>query len=1437
MSSLSPSSNPPRVSDISTGGPPLPPPSVIAPAHAFPTSQAPPAPSLPPTPQPTVDLRITPEPTSAGRFSAAIGNSPYPHHAFQNNQDENDPILNPPQFSNFTPNSMRPHPHIPHNFNDRFNLYPSQPSYAMPERLTRTAPVNLSERFNSPYDYNNNNHLAPPPPLSDNPLPPSVSDQSNPPNLNTSNTLHPPSRPDSVGDATELASSHSYHNEQDPTSPPGQDLFDPSILHARNLDVDWRGLDSSAEPSTIHAGASTHIDETGLAHDFNNEVTRIGQGTYGSVYFGLYFGEHVAIKRIRIPSVNPILSGDPYVSNRHADAIKQFAREIRRYEKVSHPGIVRFYGVTLTAEPSALLVTELMKGGSLGEAMHYLRAEGLKFDISSVVRIALQACSGLRALHDQNCTWGDAKPENILMTDRLKDGVFPPLAYARIADFGLSRSASQTLLADTTIGGSGHPAGSFRYMSPEYVSMTDRDAIEIAKASDIYSFGVVIYEMITLRIPWRRRQMNEVLHDVRVGRRPEWPVEGDADFNGSIRQELKDVVENCWHVKPEQRPTAEKVFISLEEVFKALSNNLDVVRDRVDQEPLSVLADGTVVTNAVNGGDFREQSTVSTVVPIGGGSVELGSQALESTTESRRIGDVPDDFGEDDEDEFTADDAETAPVNVDPNNGTTTTPSIPNINTGGGRSVSENPTVSPVTSPESRSKRNSNADTDHQEDTERMFGMHQQLHGLDRSNVLDRSNASLGTESQTAPITHLADGQRLVNGDSSKQVMNESGPSAFNETKDGGFSNPWIGNNTNTDNTNRPVESLMNSTTGNTIDTPSPSMNGHMVSGNGSSAPPSGRSLLMMTGSMSGEFFKYRNEFAQELGQVAADVHVDSDVDVNHLETTNTVTSTQTWDNAVTNGTMPSSQHSLGYGNVGCNIMASNLSSATSSSRKQRSSNVHSIIEQAAVAFIEYRRQKQSKLTPKQKKEVTDKRAEAEAKIKSEKDSLSVIDSARESGNYSIILLEMKAHRNSQSVVKAGSIVIEKYCADENTFFDVCEEGGVEELVSGAALHGANDAGLSICFCRSILALSEPCNDKVGHIIRAVGAPSLVIEKMQQHMTNIEVQRAACDCLAAIAASSELSRSAVATLGGPAAVYLAMTKNNTSFQNAEMAKSALKAIRFIAQDNEKAAEYLVQVSALDTVSRAAEVFTKHGIECDILAALRAFSFYDGGRRNVIMSSGLKALTSIMVRNTDPEFLVQCCTFIRAISRWRDYECEAAMLESCISSRISQLMEKSNDIPGEDGAKVAWYSSHACTFLASFGSRSRERLRNVGAIETAIKILKRRKENARVVHSATDALAELLKGEDKSKRHAMETCGVIEALNEALTVHRHVPRVRKALEWTLNYLTCPPSYDSQVHQQILNNGQPGQMNVQPPTDVPNAPQQPLQNRWFNFRRKR
>lgn len=1099
-------------------------------------------------------------------------------------------------------------------------------------------------------------------------------------------------------------------------------------------------------PPLSSAPSPSVIDASRLDVDFSDAATRIGVGTYGSVHVARYFGELVAVKRVVFPDVSPLVANDPYVKARRAEALHEFANEIRKYERVSHPGIVRFLGVTLPPDSSALLVTELMHGGSLGDALDGLRREKVSLGFGSFARICLQTCGGLRALHAADCTWGDAKPENVLLSATVDaTGHFPSSAQARISDFGLSKSVAQNLLTETTVSSSGQPAGTYNYMAPETFSGLADDDDELAKKGDVYSFGMVMYEMLTLRTPWKRTQMIEVYTKVFNGARPEWPKEGDSDYHGPVPDELKELVEKCWSQEAKERPTAEEVFYALEAFSTALARRAagerpvhDISGNAAFEPEVGQFA---MVDSRIMARVPSKQSSASTAVAVGDASVDMQGSILNSSRESGHITD----------EEHTMHDSLTG--------------------TGRTSELNAAPRVSPVTSPEPRS-----------------------LNTTPNRLPDNRSHGSNNRDSVGTAVTRSAhDG----NPDQLGHRDGVMGPPGAAESLHVGYRK---------DGEQRISgdfrEIHFPDDIGANLELPLPKDGTPLDEG----AILEHFNTLDLQEVPTFEFEKRREEIAVATAEAA--------VELSNVESSKALGIHPRRDR--TENTSPDNIAVAPYA-VGNTLEGSipDMTSSTASSaslRRKRSKRLQSIIEHCAMAFLEIRRREEmtNKMPPKQRKEAADKRAMEEARLLSEQEALRAIEGTQATVDISVILVTMKQHRESRAVVKAGMLRLERYCRDEIVYFDICEEGGIEELLSGAVRFGQSDSELCVSFCNSMTALSEHYDDKVGHLVRATGVPSVVVELLDWHKTSIPLQIAGCSCLAAIAGASELSRSAVATLGGPAAVYRAMTKNNISFKDVDLARASLRAVRQIAQDNERAAEFLVQVAALDAVSKSAAVFTDHGLESDILATLRAFSFYTGGRRNIIMSSGLKALAEIMLRNEDPEFFVLCCQFIRAIAQWRNVECEEAMLQSCIAERVTTLMQNSKDRPGEAGAKVAWYACQACLFLASFGSQSRKRLRQVGAIETAISILNNRRENARVARCATDALAELLKGEPEAKVYA-ERAGAFQALNSALDLHKNDMKVRSAVQWTLDCLSSAqganigPAHGSQVHQELMKNG--------------------------------
>jgi serine/threonine protein kinase len=201
----------------------------------------------------------------------------------------------------------------------------------------------------------------------------------------------------------------------------------------------------------------------------------LGEGGMGRVYLAkhLVSGSFVALKVIR-----PELTID-------RSTVRRFIAEARTVSRIGHPNIVRVLDV---AEPSS--------GAALYYAMEYLTGIDLRRELQAgsmllprAVDIGLQICEALQAVHDAGVIHRDLKPANIFLIAG-EDG--PDLV--KVLDFGLAKLESADSSGSTT---SGHLLGTPAYMSPEQAA-GDR----AGRQSDIYSLGVILYEMFTGRRPF-----------------------------------------------------------------------------------------------------------------------------------------------------------------------------------------------------------------------------------------------------------------------------------------------------------------------------------------------------------------------------------------------------------------------------------------------------------------------------------------------------------------------------------------------------------------------------------------------------------------------------------------------------------------------------------------------------------------------------------------------------------------------------------------------------------------------------------------------------------------------------------------------------------------------------------------------------------------------
>lgn len=267
------------------------------------------------------------------------------------------------------------------------------------------------------------------------------------------------------------------------------------------------------------------IDQT-IAH--YHIKSKIGQGGMGIVYLAT---DTKLEREVAIKSLPPELAQDDAMRTR-------FIREAKLLAAMNHPGIATIHDV-VDEQSNSYLIMEYIPGETLDERL----ARGA-ISFKETLAIACQIAQALVAAHEQRITHRDLKPANIKL---LPDG------RIKVLDFGLGKITAQQPSEQATLTQPGRIMGTTAYMSPEQAR-----GIAVDERSDIWSFGCIVYEMLTGTLPFSGATNTDVLANI-LARDPDWQA-----LPKELHAQGRRLLSKCLEKQPEKR------FQSSPELYQAI---------------------------------------------------------------------------------------------------------------------------------------------------------------------------------------------------------------------------------------------------------------------------------------------------------------------------------------------------------------------------------------------------------------------------------------------------------------------------------------------------------------------------------------------------------------------------------------------------------------------------------------------------------------------------------------------------------------------------------------------------------------------------------------------------------------------------------------------------------------------------------------------------
>lgn len=263
---------------------------------------------------------------------------------------------------------------------------------------------------------------------------------------------------------------------------------------------------------------------------------KFASGAHSRLYLGKYKDSAVAVKMLIKPDNDRAIS-------RRLD--REFSCEVNILSRVHHRNVVKFVGAC-KKPPVCCIIMEYLALGSVRSYLHNQQPFALSLKVS--VDMALDIAQGMEYLHSQGVIHRDLKSENLVIADDL---------CVKITDFGIACFEWETSITTDDI-------GTYRWMAPEMITKK-----HFSKKADVYSFGIVLWELLTGHVPFEDLSPVQVAFAV-VHKHARLPIPLNCP------SPLGHLMHQCWHSDPDKRPDFTKVVGVLQNMKESIMLNRDM---------------------------------------------------------------------------------------------------------------------------------------------------------------------------------------------------------------------------------------------------------------------------------------------------------------------------------------------------------------------------------------------------------------------------------------------------------------------------------------------------------------------------------------------------------------------------------------------------------------------------------------------------------------------------------------------------------------------------------------------------------------------------------------------------------------------------------------------------------------------------------------------